>query len=148
MHRPTGLLDTSDETFAKRIAALLIDAVVLAIGGMAFTMAGFFVANGGSDGMATTFLAIQGLMLLAMVAYFVGLEAAYGQTLGKKAMGIVVMKDDGSDSDLVSSLVRNALRVVDAFPFLYLLGAVAILLSDGGQRIGDFAASTVVVETA
>lgn len=148
MQRPAGLVDTSDETFGKRIAALIIDAVILGVAGMAFTMVGFFVASGGPDGMAMVVLAVQGLMTLGMIAYFVGMEAAYGQTLGKKAMGIVVMKDDGSDSDLVSSLVRNVLRVVDALPFLYLIGAVVILVTDGGQRVGDLAASTVVVETA
>jgi uncharacterized RDD family membrane protein YckC len=37
------------------------------------------------------------------------------------------------------------LRIVDALPTLYLIGLVVIYVSDEGQRVGDIAASTVVV---
>lgn len=58
----------------------------------------------------------------------------------------VVVKADGSDCDYAASLVRNVLRVVDALPTLYIIGLVVIFFSDEGQRVGDIAASTVVVE--
>ena len=55
-------------------------------------------------------------------------------------------EDDGSDYDYVASLIRNVLRVVDALPAFYIVGLVVILVSDEGQRVGDIAASTAVVE--
>ena len=148
MQRPAAKLDTQGETFGKRIAAFLIDGIVLTVAMMVVGMLSIFAIGGGSRAMARVVLAVQALAVLAMFAYFIVLEGLYGQTLGKKAMGIVVVNDDGSDSTVVGSLVRNVLRIVDALPFLYLLGIVAILLTDGNQRVGDLAASTYVVETA
>jgi hypothetical protein len=51
------------------------------------------------------------------------------------------------------SLIRNSLRVIDGFPFffapgvppLYLAGGVFIMYSRHRQRLGDWAADTVVV---
>jgi uncharacterized RDD family membrane protein YckC len=77
-------------------------------------------------------------------AYFVALEGAYGQTVGKRLTGIVVLTETGDPIDVRDSLVRNVLRVVDGF-VLYAIGVVLILLSDRNQRFGDRVADTVVV---
>lgn len=79
-------------------------------------------------------------------AYFVYLEAEYGQTVGKKVTGVVVVTDDGAPIDYRASTIRALLRVVDLFPYpLHLVGLAAILLTDRNQRLGDLAADTVVV---
>jgi uncharacterized RDD family membrane protein YckC len=38
------------------------------------------------------------------------------------------------------------LRIVDALPAFFLLGSALIVLTERGQRVGDLAAGTVVVE--
>jgi len=56
--------------------------------------------------------------------------------------------DDGSPIGWSESIIRNLLRIVDALPTLYLLGAILVLVTDDEQRLGDIAANTVVVKRA
>lgn len=65
-----------------------------------------------------------------------------GQTLGKRASKIRVVKVDGFALDGVSILVRNVFRVVDHLPVLWIVP----LLSARSQRFGDMIAGTIVVE--
>ena len=68
-----------------------------------------------------------------------------GRTLGKKILGLRVVGEDGRPIGVKASLVRNALRVVDAFPAsLYLLGLVFI--RKRGARFGDLVAKSRVIE--
>ncbi|MBM3785190.1 MAG: RDD family protein [Acidobacteria bacterium] len=93
---------------------------------------------------------------LLMVAFFVlslgyGIVAEWfwrGQTIGKRVMGIRVMDRDGLPMTAAQIVVRNLLRVVDMLPLFYMLGGGVALLSRYGQRIGDFAANTVVVRAS
>jgi uncharacterized RDD family membrane protein YckC len=81
------------------------------------------------------------------LAYFVILETAVGGTVGKLALGIRVRSATGARIGAGASLVRNLLRIVDAFPYAipYLVGAIAVWTSSERRRIGDRAAGTVVV---
>nr|WP_233265160.1 RDD family protein [Halomarina oriensis] len=77
--------------------------------------------------------------------YFVVLEARWGQTLGKRAVGVVVTDADGAPPATWRVVVRNVLRPVDAVGF-YLLGAVVAGITADRQRLGDLLAGTVVRE--
>jgi uncharacterized RDD family membrane protein YckC len=69
-----------------------------------------------------------------------------GQSVGKRAMNLKVMKLDGSQPAVGSYLLRWLLRPIDIFFF----GAVAMITiasSQKGQRLGDIAAGTSVVST-
>jgi uncharacterized RDD family membrane protein YckC len=69
-----------------------------------------------------------------------------GQTLGKRALRLRVMDAQGRRLHPAQIVIRNLLRFVDMLPSLfYLVGGVACLGSRLGQRLGDFAANTVVV---
>lgn len=68
-----------------------------------------------------------------------------GQTPGKKWMGLAVVNDDLTPVTWSSSIIRNLLRAVDILPFAYCLGLVSMTCSKHFQRLGDFAAGTVVV---
>jgi uncharacterized RDD family membrane protein YckC len=58
--------------------------------------------------------------LLVLVVYYVGFEMAWGgQTPGKRAAGLRVMRDDGTPITALEALIRNALRVIDFLPYLY-----------------------------
>ena len=80
--------------------------------------------------------------------HFILLEGAYGQTVGKMAVKIKVVQEDGTKIDYAGAAVHNILRVIDAIPFFipYLLGAILLWTSDRKQRVGDRAARTVVVK--
>jgi len=72
-------------------------------------------------------------------------EVRWGQTPGKRALGLLVLNDDGSPVRWPASLTRNLLRAVDFLPFFYAFGLLAMFASRDFKRLGDFAAGTVVV---
>ena len=91
-----------------------------------------------------------GLLLLIMFLfewiYPVWFEVfRHGQTPGKKALRIRVVREDGAPVSWSASMVRNLLRVVDFFPLLYGFGLVAVLTDRHFRRLGDMAAGTMVV---
>jgi uncharacterized RDD family membrane protein YckC len=68
-----------------------------------------------------------------------------GATLGKRALGVQVLHDDGTPVALSASMVRNLLRFVDFLPLLYGFGFVSMMLDHQFRRLGDLAAGTIVV---
>jgi len=90
-----------------------------------------------------------GLMLLGTFLlewfYPVFFEIRRGATPGKRAMGLVVVHDDGTPVAPSASLIRNLLRVVDFLPLFYAAGFVSTLVDRDFRRLGDLAAGTLVV---
>ncbi|HET7869074.1 MAG TPA: RDD family protein [Actinomycetota bacterium] len=89
-------------------------------------------------------------ILLAMVlwmAYMTLMEGKYGASVGKRATGLIVVTEDGLPIELEAALIRNALRFLDAFPYVvpYLLGFIVANRSPKRQRFGDRVAETIVV---
>ena len=117
-----------------RFLAILIDSII--IGVVAGILGAIFRNSPGLSGGVT------GLLTLA---YFIVLEATQGATLGKMALGLRVVKTDGSPITWTDSLIRNLLRIIDGL-FIYLVGAIFIWTSPLKQRLGDRAAHTVVVK--
>ena len=132
-HRLT--LQTPDEGVPIRFVAILIDTIIIAI------IAGILSIpfQGQLSGAVS---------LLIFLLYFIVLEGAYGQTVGKMAVKIKVVKEDGSKIDYADAVVRNVLRLIDLIPYFipYLLGAILIWTSDMKQRLGDRVAHTSVVK--
>lgn len=86
------------------------------------------------------------LIFVTYWGYFVfGEVARGGRTPGKRAIGIRVVRDDGSRVGLADSLIRNFLRIVDALPGSYAVGMVSVLTTRKHKRLGDIVAGTVVV---
>jgi uncharacterized RDD family membrane protein YckC len=80
------------------------------------------------------------------LGYFMIFEALWsGQTPGKRRQGIRVIKADGRPVGWLDSAVRNILRAVDMFVGVYPLGLVFMFFSRNNQRLGDYAAGTIVV---
>lgn len=79
--------------------------------------------------------------------YFIFFEALFdGQSPGKMAVKIRVIKVNGDFMDFSTIVVRNLLRAIDSFPFLHFLGGAISLVDIRSRRLGDFAAGTVVVD--
>ena len=100
------------------------------------------------DSSAST-LAIALLFYTLFVGYFAVMEGVWGQTLGKMAIGIIVVKDsDFGEIGIWESFLRNVVRYGYFIPLcLGLLFFVieVIMTLDGGQRIGDRLAKTKVM---
>jgi uncharacterized RDD family membrane protein YckC len=123
----------------SRFAATLID---LTFKGL-LTLAAWLLASALGD------LGVALLSVLSFAVYF-GYDVAFevlagGQTPGKRWIGLRVLREDGRPVDLLSSAIRNVVRLVDGLPLSYLPAMVSILLTRRNQRLGDLAASTIVV---
>ncbi|MCX6345210.1 MAG: RDD family protein [Armatimonadetes bacterium] len=79
--------------------------------------------------------------------YFLYFEATKnGQTPGKKAAGIRVVRDTGHPIDFRSALLRNVMRIVDFLPGSYGVAIISVFLSNEYRRLGDYVAGTLVVK--
>jgi uncharacterized RDD family membrane protein YckC len=80
------------------------------------------------------------------IGYGVGMEWHWrGQTVGKRLLRLRVMDAGGLRLHFSQIAMRNLLRVVDMLPAFYMVGGISCLLSQRAQRLGDFAANTIVV---
>jgi uncharacterized RDD family membrane protein YckC len=68
-----------------------------------------------------------------------------GQTVGKKVLRLRVMDEQGLRLRFSQIAIRNLLRFVDMLPSFYVVGGLACFFSRRAQRLGDFAANTIVV---
>ena len=117
-----------------RILAGIIDVVIMLLIMIPLT----FIAGQG--------LAAQLVVSLAGIVYFIVMEATKGATVGKMAMGLKVVKKDGTAISWPESAIRNLLRIVDALPAFYIIGIICIAVTPNKQRVGDMAANTLVVK--
>lgn len=116
-----------------RFLAVLIDGIILGVVG---GLLSFVFRN--APGLGGSFVGILA------IAYFIVMEATQGATIGKMALGLRVVKMDGSPISWTESVVRNLLRIIDGL-FVYLVGAIFVWTSPLKQRLGDRVAHTVVI---
>jgi uncharacterized RDD family membrane protein YckC len=114
---------------------------LIVIGALAIVL--FAIASG----VATAVFLV--LTFLIWFGYDVLFEVlANGQTPGKRATGLRVVRTGGQPVGFVTSAIRNLVRIVDGPATSYIVGIVAILASRRNQRLGDMAAGTLVVREA
>jgi len=101
-----------------------------------------------ADGLSES--ALAAVTIAALVLVLLGYPVAFdtlnrGRTLGKMAMGLRTVRDDGGAVTFGQALVRGIAGLVD-FPATVWSGAfVSAVLSDRDKRIGDRLAGTFVV---
>ena len=129
----------------RRFFADLVDGILLGIViGVISALSGHAQASAGNVSVSLTGTPAM-LAFVFSFLYLIVLEATLGATLGKLLLGIRVVKEDGSPISWGASTVRNLLRIIDALPDAYILGAILIWTSPRKQRLGDRVAHTVVV---
>lgn len=133
-------LDLELASLGDRIVAFLIDVlIILAYVIVAGIVASAFSAIGES---AWPFM----IFYIPPMFYTLLFETiGNGQTPGKKARNIKVVKLNGGSPEFVNYLLRWILRPID----ILLYGAVAIvsiIVTKNGQRVGDLAAGTTLVK--
>jgi uncharacterized RDD family membrane protein YckC len=68
-----------------------------------------------------------------------------GQSPGKRMAGVRIVSRDGGPPSAGAILIRNAFRLIDTLPLLYVLGLASTLITEQRIRIGDMAAGTLLV---
>jgi uncharacterized RDD family membrane protein YckC len=124
-----------------RAGATLIDIVIFWV--ISFIIA-IFTGDTSGAGFSTGTLG-SCLIGIIGIAYYVVMETMYGGTVGKLALGLKVVKEDGSALDWQASIIRTLLRIIDGL-FFYLIGAILVWTSPTNQRLGDKVAKTLVVK--
>lgn len=102
--------------------------------------------------IALSFLGEAGAGVVAVIAFAIwwiypmAFEVVWqGQTPGKRAMRLRVVRSDGAPVGWQGAVVRNLLRTVDMLPLGYAAGIVTGFLDPWGRRLGDIVAGTMVV---
>ena len=141
----------------SRAAAFLIDQLLLmAVNALTILIIGiftyFFYVH--EEVFLPIFLSMNTVPLaIAIIVLFVlnwGYFFAYeffsgGRTIGKKLVGIRVIQENGHSLTLLSSFIRNLLRIIDSLPASYFLGMIMIFFHSKHKRLGDVVAGTIVV---
>lgn len=134
----------------SRLIAASID-VALQIGMLyAGILLGYLVLRGSDSGLAAAALVV--LLVVVFLGYPIAMETlTRGRTLGKMAMGLRVVRDDGGPIAFRQALVRGLFAGLVEKPGLLIgltapVGILIMLVSARAKRIGDYAAGTVVLQ--
>ena len=124
--------------FWRRTGAYIIDAIGLIVLAQILT-----TLTGGGPGYMDG--GPNGLSFVIDTAYFIGLWTYWnGQTLGMKALGIKVVKTDGSQLTLSTSIIRYIGLIISIVCLL--IGVIWIAFDANKQGWHDKIASTYVVK--
>ena len=101
-------------------------------------------------GTGTAFY-IGALLVLALIVITAVLVNRNGQTIGKKAMGIKIVRTDGSRATLVRIfglryLITTLLSFIPALGSLYVLVDILFIFGKPQRCIHDYIADTIVVK--
>lgn len=134
--RLSAVLTAPQVAVRARLNAIILDLLLLTLASLPVAIS----ASTSSSGRALVFLVVE-------FAYFFALELRGGRTIGKRVFHVRVVAENGAPATARQIAFRNALRPVDALPFLYASGLISMIRTGPGrrQRIGDVAAGTTVV---
>jgi uncharacterized RDD family membrane protein YckC len=84
--------------------------------------------------------------IAVLVGYPVAMESlTRGRTVGKLAIGLRAVRDDGGSIRFRHALARGLAAVVEIYACFGAIAVVVSLLSPEGKRVGDYLGGTVVV---
>lgn len=131
----------------ERILAFIIDTVILC----AYLILVLFLFSWGSSGKFSNNDIMLFLYLIVTLPVWLGYhffcETIFnGQSIGKMALKIKVVKNDGQQMDMSDYSMRWMFRIIDILLSLGFLAVVAIMSSSKNQRIGDMVGDTSVIK--
>jgi len=124
----------------QRIFAYLIDLGVIFIVSLIFAYTYEAIWSNTSETVLLVILVIW-VGFYTLISEFIG----NGQTIGKLALGIKVIKLNGDELEFYDYFSRWSMRLIDIY---FSTGAIAMLLiasNKNGQRIGDIIAGTTII---
>lgn len=140
------VLDLPCARFPTRILAFLIDMLTQAA---IFTVVAFLVGLGAVtnvlDQASATAVILTGFVLV-IVGYPATFESlSRGRTLGKLALGLRVVADDGGPERFRQAFVRALAGAVECWITAGVPALITSMISGRGKRLGDIFAGTFVV---
>jgi uncharacterized RDD family membrane protein YckC len=140
------VIDVPFARFPSRALALMIDIAIQLV--LLFGLGGVALAAGAGGGLDAA--AVAAISLTVSVLIIVGYPTLFetlsrGRSLGKLALGLRVVSDDGGPERFRQALMRALAAVLEIWLTLGFLALVTSLLSPGGKRLGDIFAGTFVI---
>jgi uncharacterized RDD family membrane protein YckC len=137
-------LELPAASVAARIASGLLDVVAMVVVGFGVVFVALVISSSADD--ALQHVALVCSLFVMFLVYPTTVETwSRGKSLGKLALGLRVVRDDGGTITTQQAFVRALV----AIPEIYLLSGgpafFSCLVSSRGKRLGDYAAGTYVV---
>ena len=138
---------------SRFLAALIDSAIILVLLIIVYVTTAAILSTSAGQSLVSNLARswiIAGYLLLTFSiywAYYIFFELIWnGQSPGKRAAGLRVIRTDGTPVTVVDSVVRNIVRLVDFMPTFYGVGIIVMLINSQSRRLGDLAAGTVVIK--
>lgn len=131
--------------FLWRFVAWMLDTALISV---VYILCYYFFLNRISN-IPKDFLLYLNIIIYILLNIFYSLFIEIwtnGQSIGKKIVGIVVIKLNGNALEIYDYIIRWAYRVIDFGFTFYSLGTISILMSEKNQRFGDMIANSTVVK--
>ncbi|MFF3964549.1 RDD family protein [Streptomyces griseorubiginosus] len=128
----------------SRALAVLIDLALAMAVYLAVTVA-LVAASASLDDAAQVAISIAAFLLVLVGGPIAVETLSHGRSLGKLAVGLRVVRDDGGPIRFRHALVRGAIGVVEIVMTFGVVACTASLVSARGRRLGDVFAGTLVV---
>lgn len=135
----------------QRIAGQLLDFAIVMFYSFMMLMViapimGYSAIEQGGVPSAASEILVYALLLLPVTFYSLISEILFkGQTIGKKAAGIRVIKTNGENATYRDYTMRWVFRIVDLWMSCGGLGGIFIAATDKSQRLGDMVSGTVLI---
>ena len=136
------LASLRDRFFAYFIDLLIVGAFYFFVILVLSITIGYYMYDSAYGPIVIAFLGPFGFLMYQLLSEII----ANGQSWGKKAMGIKVVRLDGKEPTLSDYLLRAVFHIVDSFTSLGIVGALLISSSNKSQRLGDMTANTTVIK--
>ncbi len=141
------VLEVPVARFPSRMVALAIDLIVEAVLLFILILATVAAGTGGGLDLASGAAVFLAGFVLVMVGYPTIFETlTRGKSLGKLAMGLRVVNDDGGPERFRQALVRALVGVLEFWVLSGIPALLTSLLSAKGKRLGDMLAGTFVIQ--
>jgi uncharacterized RDD family membrane protein YckC len=133
----------------SRFGAMLVDLLIQVVVYIAGLIGGVILAQFfeffQAGNVVLALMIIGGFLLV--FGYFIFFETLWnGQTPGKRAFHLRVIRDGGYPITFAAAATRNLVRIADFLPVSYAAGALSTFFHPQYKRLGDMAAGTVVVK--
>lgn len=140
-------LDTAAASLGSRAASALLDALVLGTVYFATTVAMAIVLPKTLD-----LAAVSAIYLTEAIAVFVGIPVVFetvsrGKSVGRYALGLRIVRDDGGPVALRQVVVRALVGVIELWLSAGSIALIASASNSRGKRVGDMLAGTYALQT-
>jgi len=134
----------------SRAAAAVVDLLLQAFIYLLFAVPSVYITLGGFGGFSLDLSALgwvaglltAGFFIVAFGYYVVAELLLNGRTIGKAVYGLRAIRENGAPLSAVHSLIRTVFKLTIDFPGV---GLILIMFTRKCKRIGDIAASTIVI---